>query len=159
MLKPAALRDHLVASVPALVADPTRLVMNIGKGRVACPYTGSLSFRYHYELELLFTDYPGHADGIVVPLLAWLALHQPDRMINPVTAEESIRFEAEIIDHERMDILITLPLDESVAITPLEDGGYTATHLPEPALPDLTGTNPWTIYLKGEQIAPPPWDE
>jgi len=153
MIKPASLRDQLTRLVPFLSADPERLKMQVTKGRVACPYTGSLSYQYAYDLQLLIEDYTGHIDGLIVPILAWLAVHQPDRLLNPLKADEAVPFEADLIDHERTDLLITLSLTESVAVKQ-SGGAYTATHIPEPALPDLGGVNPWRIFVKGEEILP-----
>ncbi len=144
MLKPASLRDHLTNLVPFLAADPERLKMQVTKGRVACPYTGSLSYQYAYDLQLLIEDYPAHIDSVIVPILAWLAVNQPDHLLNPATAEEAIPFEADLIDHERTDLLITLALTESVAVT-LAAGTYTATHIAEPTLPDLGGPAGWEM--------------
>lgn len=144
MIKPASLRAHLTNLVPFLAADPERLRMLVTKGRVACPYTGSLSYQYSYSLQILIEDFPGHIDGLIVPVLVWLAVNQPDRLLNPTTAAEAVPFEADIIDDERTDIVITLDLTESVVVT-VGDGDYTAEHLPEPVLPDLGGPIGWEL--------------
>lgn len=153
MIKPASLREHLTRLVPFLSADPERLKMQVTKGRVACPYTGSLSYQYAYDLQLLIEDYPTHIDSLIVPVLAWLSVNQPDKLLNPATAAEAVPFEADLIDHERTDLLITLSLTESVAVV-ASGGAYTATHIPEPQLPDLGGVSPWRIFVKGEEIIP-----
>lgn len=151
MIKPASLRAHLTNLVPFLAADPERLKMAVTKGRVACPFTGSLSYQYAYSLQLLIEDFPAHMDSLVVPILAWLAVNQPDRLLNPTTADEAVPFEADLIDNERTDILITLDLTESVAVT-LAAGTYTANHIAEPTLADLGGVAPWELIAAGENL-------
>jgi len=151
MIKPASLREHLTSLVPYLSADPERLRMQVTKGRVACPYTGSLSYQYAYELQLLIEDYPAHIDTVIVPILAWLAVHQPDRLLNPAHADDAVPFEADLIDHERTDLLITLALTESVAVT-LADGVYTANHIAEPTLADLGGVAGWELIAAGATL-------
>ncbi len=69
--------------------------------------------------------------------------------------DRAIAFEAEIIDHDKIDIAFTLDLTERVLVKDVP-AGYECTHLGEPQLPDLTGPTGWQIYLKGELIAAQP---
>lgn len=148
MKKAQDLRQHLIDRVRHLKKDPDRLVVLVKSGRVAAR-PGSLSFSYHYDLALTFIDYPDHADTLVVPLLAWLARHQPDLFQNAAAFDQLLRFEAEIIDHEKSDVEITIPLTERVVVAEV-DGKHVATHCDEPALPDLGGPTGWTL----EETAP-----
>ena len=67
MKKPESLRQHLLASVPSLARDPDRLLVFIDEGRMRCTAAPGLSFEYEYRLNLILTDYAGHADAVAVP--------------------------------------------------------------------------------------------
>ena len=83
MLKPGSLRAHLTAALPELARDPEKLVVLARAGRTICTGTASLSFEYAYTLQVIVLDYAGHADAVVVPLLAWVARNQPELLDNP----------------------------------------------------------------------------
>ncbi|MDT3735562.1 MAG: phage tail protein [Denitratisoma sp.] len=150
MKKPTELRAWLAEKVPHLAKHPDRLQVFIEKGRLASRL-GSLSFEYRYELQLLFTDFTDHADTLMIPLLAWLQVNQPELLQSAERQDSAIRFEAEILDNEKTDILVTLELSERVVVT-LAGGIYTATHCDEPALPDLTGPTGWSMEANGVEV-------
>lgn len=145
MKKARDLRRHLLDSLPGLGKNPDRLLVFIEKGGIVCR-AGSLGFQYGYELTLLFTDYAEHPDTLVVPLLAWIARHQPELLQKD---GDTFRFEAEIIDHERSDVQITLDLTERVIVRTDAAGQLVATHCDEPAPPDLGGPTAWQLYVNG----------
>ncbi len=151
MKKPTELRAWLAEKVPHLAKHPDRLHVFIEKGRLASRL-GSLSFEYRYALQLLFTDFTDHPDTLMIPLLAWLQVNQPEHLQSAERQDSAIRFEAEILDNEKTDLLITLELSERVVVT-LADGIYTATHCDEPALPDPGGPRGWELYIKGVKVA------
>lgn len=150
MKKAQILRQHLLDTVKHLERDPDRLIVLIKSGRIAAR-AGSLSFEYRYDLTLVFTDYADHADTLIVPLMAWLSRHQPDLLQNPDTADNLIRFEAEILDHKKSDVEITIQLSERVIVTAI-DGHYEASHCDEPPPLDLSGPAPWEIFVHGEKL-------
>lgn len=153
MKKAEELRAHLTAHVPYLKKEPQNLLVFIERGGVGCRLGGGLSFDYRYDINLVVLDFSAHADTLIVPLLAWIAVNEPSLMQAPGTLEQVVRFEAEIIDNDRADISLTIPVSERVIVTP--DGtGYVATHAGEPALEDLVGTNPWQIFLNDVLIVP-----
>ncbi|MFY9328497.1 MAG: phage tail protein [Georgfuchsia sp.] len=148
MKKAELLRAHLVASVPHLKKEPANLHVFIEKGAIGCRLGGGLSFDYRYEINLAVLDFTDHADTLMIPLLAWIAVNEPALMQSPDTLEQVLRFEAEILDNEKADISITVPVSERVIVT--QDPAtkiYTATHADEPPLDDITGPNPWQLYL------------
>lgn len=151
MKKAQDLRAHLAENVPALAKDPHGLHVFIEKGRVACRYGDTLSFEYRYEIQILVTDFADHADTITIPVLAWVATNQPDILLNTERQENVLRFEAEIIDHEKADISYTIEVSERVVVN-FDGVTYTATHHGEPPLDELTGPAPWSIFLKGAPI-------
>lgn len=151
MKKPEDLRGHLEASVPCLKRNPENLHVFIEKGNVVSRLGGSMSFMYRYELNLIITDFTDHADTLFIPLLAWIAINQPEIMQNPEKQESDISFQAEIIDHDKSDISITIKLTESVIVTQ-KGNAYEANHIAEPALLDLGGPINWTMYVNGLNV-------
>ena len=152
MKKPADLRAWLEAGVPHLKRNPENLHVYIENGTVVSRIGGGLSFEYRYTLSLVVTDFSDHADTLMIPLLAWIAGSQPDILQNPEKQEQAIRMEAEILDHDKVDLDIKIDLTERVIVGKNLDGSYTATHPNEPALPDLSGPTGWTLYINGAPI-------
>jgi len=146
------LRRHIEASVPHLKKEPHNLHVFIEKGNIVSRIGGGLSFEYRYTIELLVTDFAAHADTLAIPLLAWVAVNQPDLLQNPDKQENAIRMEAEIIDHEKADISIQIDLVERVIVAANPNGSYTATHPDEPHLPDLGGPTGWELFVNGADI-------
>lgn len=126
MKKPKALREYLLASIPAIQNNPDQLQIFIDTGSITAGVENNLHFQYQYSLNLIMTDLSIHPDNVLVPLLAWVKHAQPD------LPADAIRFEAEIISHESVDLSITLPLTESVLVTPDDQGNYTTEHIDEP---------------------------
>ncbi|WCM29190.1 phage tail protein [Sphingomonas sp. QA11] len=152
MRKPEGLRRLLLAAVPGLADDPSRLSMFIDKGRLSTRANGSLSFEYLYTLNIVVQDYAGDVDALMVPLLAWVAEVQPDLLERG--EREPFSFESEILDGDAADVSINLELTERVRVVRQPGGGYEATHLDEPSrddsFPGVCGVNLWQIFLHDE---------
>jgi len=162
VIKPASLREHLTAAVPELGRDPDRLLVFIKEGSLVATYVTGLSFEYRYALHLIVTDFAGHPDTIMVPLLAWLSRHQPELLANP-DLRERIAFDAELLANDKVDLELKLPLTERVGVHPRPGGGYNAEHYPEPTLEPGWPAEHWQLYVRGELVAewgatPPPGD-
>ena len=153
MLKPDSLRAHLTAAIAELARNPDQLLVFIDRGAIVSTGVPGLSFEYRYTLNLILTDCTVHPDTIMVPLLAWLAVHQPELLANP-DRRGQIAFEADILDNDRIDLDIKIPLTERVGVHPLPDGGHSAEHYPEPPVmePYLQAGH-WQLYVKGELVA------
>lgn len=151
MKKAAELRRHLSGHVPELKANPDKLVMFITRGAVACR-AGSLSFQWAYDVEIIVTDYAGHPDALVVPILAWMSLHQPEQFQNSAVLDRIVRVEAELIDHERSDVQLTVSLTERVIVQAAAGGGWTANHCDDPPPDDMSGVAPWSLVADGEEL-------
>ena len=81
MLKPQQLRAELTSCLQWLQRNPGNLQVRVERGRdSASTLATSLSHEYRYTLNLLFLDYTGDLDLIVVPMQAWLRENQPDIM-------------------------------------------------------------------------------
>ena len=159
MLKPGSLRAHLTAAVPSLATNPHNLLVVARGGRTQTTGTGSLSFEYAYTLQMIVLDYAGHADAVMVPLLAWLKRHQPELMDNPERREKAIRFEVEYLTPQTIDLSIEVDITERVLVRPREGtaGGLNVIHVPEPPHPgNIEQHEHWTLWLKDELLAE--WD-
>lgn len=138
MLKPNSLRAHLTAAIPELSVNPDKIVILVKNGNIAAAGAGSLSFEYRYTLNVIVLDYSSHADAIIVPLLAWLETHQIELFDNVELRDKAIRFEAEFLNKETVDLSIEIDLTERVIVAIADtaqtevSSRYTITHVPEP---------------------------
>ncbi len=136
MLKPAEIRRVITAANESLRRDPDRLLIFIDEGRVVCRGGHNLSYEYRYTLNIIVTDYPHHADRIILPMLAWLRRHQPDLFENFDRGNDAIRFQVEVLNQQTVDISIEVDLTERVIVT--HTGQHlTAEHNIADDLPDL----------------------
>jgi len=150
--KPIDLRDHLTRWLPDLASNPDKLHVLIDKGRIATRVGAGLGFEYHYQLQLIVTDFAESPDTLIVPLLVWVQANQPNLLLDEKLRERLVSFEAEVIDHDKVDIALTLELSERVLVDTVP-GGYECRHIGEPPLPEIGEPVSWEIYLKGELIA------
>jgi hypothetical protein len=151
--KPPSLRAHLGAANPDLRRDPENFLVFGDEGHVVAVGTGSLSFEYRYKLNVIITDYPGDADAIMVPLLAWIAVHQPDLLGNQELRKTGFSFEIDFNNHETVDLSIKLDLTERVVVKRGAAGRLDVLHLAEP-LPTPEYTDDfWTLYAGDSLIA------
>jgi len=152
VIKPESLRQHLAAAIPELATHPDRMLVFIENGTLHCTGSGSLSFEYRYSLNLVLIEYGGHPDSVMIPLLAWLSRHQPELLENPQRRPE-LRFEVEVLANDRVDLSITLPLTERVGVVSHPEGGYTATHFPEPEREGYLYAETWQLFLREQLLA------
>lgn len=148
MRKPQELREYLLASVHDLKKNPDKLQVFIDQGNLQSRLQASLHFEYQYTLNLIITDLADHTDVVLVPLLAWVKHHQPEM------EDDAIQFEADIIDHRKIDLSITLPLTERVIVNTNDQGNYTTDHQPEP-VPEWNLPEPElfkTLWHKNERL-------
>ncbi|WP_051272806.1 phage tail protein [Sphingomonas phyllosphaerae] len=156
MTKIDSLRDLLLRAVPSLRANPETLSIFVDRGRVAARAGASLSFEYRYTANLVAQDFSGSPDEIIVPVLAWIARHQPELMAKP--NGEPIAFEAELLDADTSDLSLTIELSERVKVEVLPNGDRSITHISDDAdtfdrFDGLCGVNLWQLYLNNELSA------
>lgn len=132
MNKPDSLRIHLLSTVTELKHNPDRLMVFIDNGRVRCTAAASLSFEYSFDLQIILTDFAGHPDSVMLPLLGWLSVNQSELLENLDKAKAGIQFEADILDNNKVDLSLTLPLTERVIVGKDDQGNTTIRHLGEP---------------------------
>lgn len=138
MNKPQSLRAALEDALPDLKRDPERLLVFVNKGKIVSTAINNLSFEYRFDVELLFTDFAAHIDNIIVPIMDWCKTNEPDVFAAWRNTGAGIEFQAELLDDNKADIAITIPLTEAVLVHPVE-GGYTTEHLGEPSPQDPIG--------------------
>jgi len=130
--KPDSLRAALTEAVPALATNPHQLKMWIDNGRVrSLGHAGPAAMDYRYKLSLLLMDFAAdEPHTFFAAIAAWLAIEQPELLLRPLDQDAGIAFEIQVLDDAKVDILVTLDLDEAVRGPA---AGPIAT-LPEPTL-------------------------
>ncbi|MDF8362018.1 phage tail protein [Achromobacter anxifer] len=137
MRKPADVRAYLTRCNAFLQRNPDRLQVFVEKGRIVCNGTRNLSHEYRYTLTLVITDYTDSEDEIMLPLLGWLRVNQPELFENPSRWDTAFQFEVELLNNAAQDIEIQLALTESVIVRTDPDGKQRAEHVGEPVHPDI----------------------
>lgn len=165
MLKPDLLRAFLTAAIPALQGVADRLQVFIDKGSIRATgvpaRSGVVGFEYRYTCTLILQDFAGHPDAVMLPVVAWVALNEPELLANYDKNRTGIAFEADILSAKAIDLQISLDLTERVIATPRLGGGFDIVHAAEPA---QVGIETWpngpenppeisSIFLGGELIA------
>lgn len=153
MNKPNSLKAHLCAAVPELRHNPDKLLVFIDQGRIRSTTAPGLSFEYSYTLNVILTDFPGHPDAVAVPLLAWLLVNQPDLMQNQEKSKDAIKFEADILAGDLVDLSITLPLTERVIVKRQEGAAHSIEHASEPQLTEHWPVTAMQLYADGVLLA------
>ncbi|NWD56294.1 phage tail protein [Pseudomonas veronii] len=132
MNKPESLRAHLLATVAEFKHDPDRLLIFIDNGKVRCTAAHTLSFEYSFDVQIILTAFAGHPDSVILPILGWLSVNQSELLENLDKVKTGIQFEADILDKDKVDLSITLPLTERVVIGTDDQGKTTVKHPGEP---------------------------
>jgi hypothetical protein len=153
MYKPKSLRAHLTAASADLRTNPDKLLVFADEGNTIAAGTGSLSFEYRYKLNVIITDYSGDPDAIMVPLLAWVSVHQRELLSNPDLRKNGIGFEVDFNNHETIDLSIKLDLTERVAVKNAGAGRLEVRHLAEPQPTPEYADEFWQAYAGDSLLA------
>ena len=132
MNKPESLRAHLLTTVAELQHNPDLLLIFIDNGKVRCTAAATLSFEYSYDLQIIFTAFAGHPDSVMLPVLGWISINQPELLENYEKMQSGIQFEADILDKDKVDLGLTLRLTERVVVGTDAQGNTTVKHAGEP---------------------------
>lgn len=132
MNKPESLRAHLLVTVAGLQNNPDRLLIFIDNGKVRCTAAATLSFEYSYDLQIILTAFAGHPDSVMLPVLGWISINQPELLENYEKMQNGIQFEADILDKDKVDLGLTLRLTERVVVGTDAQGNTTVKHTGEP---------------------------
>ena len=131
MNKPESLRAHLLATVAELQHNPDLLLIFIDNGKVRCTAAATLSFEYSYDLQIILTAFAGHPDSVMLPVLGWISINQPELLENYEKMQTGIQFEADILDKDKVDLGLTLRLTERVVVGTDAQGNTTVKHAGE----------------------------
>lgn len=132
MNKPESLRAHLLTTVTELKHNPDRLLIFVDNGKVRCTAASSLSFEYSFDLQIILTDFAGHPDSVMLPILGWLSVNQSELLENLDRVKNGIQFEADILDKNKVDLSLKLSLTERVVVSKDDQGNTTVRHAGEP---------------------------
>lgn len=137
MLKPDKIRQIITLANPYLQRDPDKLQVFLDSGRIVAYGAASLSYEYRYTLNVIVQDYPNHADQIFLPMLVYLRTQQPELFENQEKAQNLIRFDAEMLSQQTIDLSIQVDLTERVIVKLSDENKLHATHVGEPDHPDF----------------------
>ncbi|WP_172436176.1 phage tail protein [Sphingomonas melonis] len=127
MKKVDSLRALLLATVPALKANPHNLSLYVDKGAIGAIGTRALSFEITYTLTVWVQAFAGDPDTLFVPVLSWVAHNQPDLLDR--AEHQPFTFESEVLDATTSDIAIEIQLNERVRVDRLPNGKLRTTHI------------------------------
>lgn len=133
MQKLASLKAHLLAKIKNLSSKKVHVFAD--DGTIACKLNGSLNFSYKYKATIIIEDLAAHPDRVFVPLLYWCQHNQVDMQ------SEDIRFIADPLDNDKVDLRIEIPLDERVIVS-LDNNGDYITHHPVEPVPEYNMPSP-----------------
>ncbi|KTT36264.1 tail protein [Pseudomonas oryzihabitans] len=140
MNKPASLRAQLLASIPELHDNPSRLALTVTQGRLHCTGATSLSWEYAYQLRLTLTDFAGDVDLVLLALLLWVRENQSDLLVNLDQAAQGIGFEL-----ATNGLTLLLPLTERVVTQRQADGSYQLSRPADPRYSPYLDAGTWQL--------------
>lgn len=146
MIKPDKLRHLLEKTISEFRANPDKLILQFDNGTIHATGAQSHSFEYHYNLEVIVTDFPHHPDVLMVPAMEFVRAEQWELLENP-NKRGSIKFEIERNNNKTYDIYINIPLTEKVIVSE-EEGNYTVKHGKELKLTEPLPIKGLKIYLQ-----------
>lgn len=131
MYKPKSLRKALTDAVPDLARNPEMMRIFIDNGKLASTLAASLSFENQYTLNVVVTDFTGDIELLLVPIQAWLRIHQADIMTTDEGRKKGFTYFADINSNYSADISISLMLTERTLVREEGDKLHVET-VPEP---------------------------
>ncbi|HDG1666721.1 TPA: phage tail protein [Kluyvera ascorbata] len=135
MYKPKSLRKALTDAVPDLARNPEMMRVFIDNGKLASTLATSLSFENQYTLNVVVTDFTGDIELLLVPIQAWLRIHQADIMTTDEGRKKGFTYFADINSNDSADISISLMLTERTLVREEGDKLHIET-VPEPQPPE-----------------------
>ena len=155
MYKPKSLRKALTDAVPDLARNPEMMRIFIDNGKLASTLAASLSFENQYTLNVVVTDFTGDIELLLVPIQAWLRIHQADIMTTDEGRKKGFTYFADINSNDSTDVSISLMLTERTIV---KEQGHElhVEQAPEPQPPEPV-TRPTELYVHGELVSQ--WDE
>lgn len=144
MKKPEQIRELLEQHSLLIKTNPDKLHIFIEDGDILTTAAKSLSFEYQYKLNIVILDYAESIDCLMVPVIAWMYVHQNEKMGNSDLRQDAIKLEIEQLNNQSCDIGITLSLTERV-IVQNGDNGLEYKHLNDKSPEELIPA--WAIEI------------
>lgn len=132
MKKPISLREHLVRHLKFLQDNPDKLSMHIESGRYRTTLANGYGMESISPVRFVIQDFTGDADLIAFLLFQWIRMHQSELLANLEKSKDAVKFEAEFIDNDKVDVMFELELTERVIIQQQEHGVYNFSYPEEP---------------------------
>ena len=154
MRKLNSLKAHMTEALAhrGLRQNPADLHFAIPSGSMIANGRPGLAFEYRYTLVMAVFDCAYSIDEITVPLMLWIARWQPE--LQTLTADSGgIDWEVELLDDAKSDIMVRIPLTETLFLQARPGGGYDLTRPEEPVPFALEGGEPLhKVYVDDELI-------
>ncbi|MCY7297455.1 phage tail protein [Alteromonas sp. a30] len=147
MKKLASLREHLLSA--SLNIEAENLLTFAQEGQIIS-HQGSANqhFELQYHAVIIITAYGGDAAQIAHLVLTWLDQHQPH-------AANAIKFDADIINNESVDLSLAVKLSEIIKVEHKPEGTYLTT-CDEPQLDTtLAQATEWNLSIRQNPNGPP----
>lgn len=133
MLKPNLLRQVIVEQIPQFKQNPDLLEVYITDGGIQATGTQAASYLNEYQIQVLAMDYTGELSALSLAILTFARKHQPDLLFNPDKRANGIRYKADILDTEKIDVLYTIKATERVIVKKV-NGQIVQEHISEPEI-------------------------
>ncbi|MCM2131469.1 phage tail protein [Larsenimonas rhizosphaerae] len=147
MKKLTVLRQYLLDAIPHLQRDPGNLLTFVEDGTIEFAPGPNLSHGYTFTAQIVLTDFADDIDTVMIPLLDWLAVYQPD-----LTPAEALKFEAEILNNEAVDLALRIQLTERVvAKKDCDTGHINISHRMPRFDVDTCGPRRWQLLSKSHK--------
>lgn len=144
MKKPNQLRKILEQSIPDFVKNPDRLQLYVDGGQIVATGAESFSFEYRYTLNIIITDFAQDIASLIVPIIAYLRINQPEIFENPQMRENAFKFQVDYNNNDTADISFEIKLTERVVSK--KDGDSVQIHYAKE--PTLNEPNQVKVYLE-----------
>lgn len=156
MRKLESLRKHMMAALAhrGLKDNPADLHFAIPSGSTIAQNRGGSDrgFEYRYTLSMGIFDCAWSFDEIILPLMIWVERWQPE-LLSLAAGAGGIAWEVDQLDDGKSDILVKIPITETVFLKIRPDGGHDLTRPEEPVPFALEPATPLhRVYLDGELI-------
>jgi len=147
MHKLTLLRAHILSIPGEIKIEPDDLLTFADNGQILADASGTNDhYEFRYKGNIIITNYSGRADQLSYWLLQWLKTNQPEH------SQETIQFEADILNDDSVDLSLTIDLNETVKVESTAEG-IVLHHADEPSIePVLLDATEWTLSANGEEL-------
>ena len=135
-----SLRKHILDSPLGIKASDLVTFAKNGK-IVSHQGAPDQSFGFEYQAHIIVIDYGKPPDILMFMVLNWLKKHQANHTLDP------IQFEADILDHKKVDLELIMTLEEGVEVIEEKDGFTLKHHGISPIDIGKLDAKEWELYI------------